>query len=181
MSLRPLRSVALVGVLCLVPLACGGDDDDEEGTAATSEATTEATTDATTDATDDGEGQPSDTLGNRGDDDDGDVEAWCAQYDELEGLDFNIADQGSAADVETNLNALADGLDELEETSPSEVRDDVERLRGFFDQLREAAEENDYDLAPLATDAELEEVFTSGNFEESGTAIDTFHEANCPA
>lgn len=160
-NLRALRALAVVGTLCLVPLACGGDDDDDPLT----EAAQDDGSDGAGDSGGDGEG--------------GDVQEWCTQYDALEGIDFDFAGASTPAEAEATITSINDGLDGLLDTSPDDIRGDVETLAGFFDQLRDAAEANDYDLAPVATDADLEAAFTSGEFDKAGTNVDAYYEANC--
>jgi len=131
----------MVAALALTGAACGGDDD-----AATDDDST------TSDAVDDGDTADTADAGDDGDDGDngGDSETneWCTQMNEAE-PEFDDVDITDPESVENAFGEVVDVLEEMADSAPDEIEDDVkilsDQFKAFFDQLEDA----DFDITQI--------------------------------
>jgi hypothetical protein len=175
-------AVVLGGLLALVSAACGDDDDGGLGSG-TGITEGEAATTAGDDAADDTAADDTATDDTAGGEEPtgGDLVRWCeitADLDDNDPFD-ELADDAPADQVEAAFDELDERLDGYVDSSPDQIRDDVETLTGAYEQVREVLASHDYDITEAITDPELEEVLTNTEVEDAGTRVDEFEDANC--
>lgn len=125
----------MVAALALAGAACGGDDD--------STATDDAS--ATSDAPGD-EGGDADNADEGGDSDE--QNEWCTQMQEAE-PEFDDLDITDPESVENAFGEIVNVLDEMADSAPDEIEDDVkilsDQFKTFFDKLEDA----DFDITKI--------------------------------
>jgi hypothetical protein len=153
MKLSVLASATVLSVALLA--ACGGDN--KSVTASSAAGAGSATTTATTSG-----GSSSATTSGSGSDADsttapsfsGDSNnKFCQTARDLESSDIGNAISGQGGDLKADLQKVHAAFDDLKNSAPSEIKDDVATLSAAFDTLDAFWAKYDYDQAKLTAAA----------------------------
>jgi hypothetical protein len=149
---------AAAALTALLVAGCGGDNKSVStstaagsGAAATAAATT-ATTDSGATATTSGSGSDGDSTTAPSFSGDSDNK-FCQTARDLENSDLGESLSGQGGDLKADLQKIRSAFDDLKNSAPSEIKDDVATLASAFEQLDSFWAKYDYDQAKLTAAA----------------------------
>jgi hypothetical protein len=173
-----MRRFVAVTALVLGLAACGGDDDDgaavDEASDVTDAASTEAPAD--TDATADSEAPE----GTDAPEFEGDADSeFCELARRVEDSEFLEGDDPEQ--LREEYQDVSEAFDQLRDTAPDEIRDDIQLLGDQLDEFIAVLDEYDFSFTALAEAAadnpELAaslDAVSSPEFEEASDRVDTY-------
>lgn len=120
-------------------------------------------------------------LSSCGDDDDGDITAFCDKVEELNEGAASIEEPGPEGDqmaaARADLEQAQDRLAELGDVAPEEIQADLEEVSTFFDDFVAAVSETDSATDFLATATEFQQ--KGGDVEEPARRLNDYAESEC--